>query len=297
VSRSWEDFIDFEDLPEVVNPPEGYIVSANHKLVADDAPIDVGQDWVAPYRAARIEELISATPSATPADCARWQLDDLNGRARLLLPTLLAAIPVSHPAHAVLSTWDMRDAPEAVAPLVFARLVQGLGDEWLDPLLGAELAAQVPDHTQQLDNLILTPSARAAVGITEPLAATVSRVLTTVDLATRYDTVHHIADHHPLGRGGRALRSLFCPPPTPVGGSRHTVCLMAPNREGAVIEGAPWRLVAELAPDGARLGDILRHGSSGHPLSRHYDDQTRQSGLLGIRLPQRWAGPASPGKR
>lgn len=274
VERSWTDFVEFDELPEVVNPPEGYVVSANHKLLADDAPLDVGQDWVAPYRAARIEELILSTARVTPEDCAAWQMDDLNGRARLLLPTLLAAIPATHPAHAVLSTWDCRDTPEAAAPLVFARLVQALGDEWLNPLLGEELAAQVPDHTQQLDNLILNRSARTALGIREPLTHTVEKVLSTLDLHVRYDEVHRIADHHPVGKAIPALRPVFCPPPTPVGGSRHTVCLMAPDRAGTVIEGAPWRLVAELTPDATHVWDALRHGSSGHPLSPHYDDQT-----------------------
>ncbi|QZZ24898.1 penicillin acylase family protein [Streptomyces sp. ST1015] len=49
---------------------------------------------------------------------------------------------------------------------------------------------------------------------------------------------------------------------------------MTPDREGTVVEGAPWRFVAELRPDGPRLWDVLRHGSSGHPRSPHYEDQT-----------------------
>lgn len=33
VARSWERFLEFDALPETVNPDEGYIVSANHKMV------------------------------------------------------------------------------------------------------------------------------------------------------------------------------------------------------------------------------------------------------------------------
>lgn len=276
VSRSWQQFLDFEDLPEVVNPPEGYIVSANHKLVPDDAPIDVGQDWVAPYRATRIEELITTTRQATVGDCACWQLDDLNGRARRLLPTLLAAGPPADPtaaaAYKVLASWDYRDRGDETAPLIFMRLLQAVGDEWFGTVLGPELAALIPDHTQQLDHLILTPAARAALNVS---ANTIARALADIGPTPgRYDDVHQIVDPHPLGKGGAALRSVFCPPPTPVGGSRHTVCLMAPNPQGKVIEGAPWRFVAELTPKGAHVWDVLRHGSSGHPLSPHYDDQT-----------------------
>lgn len=268
VAHSWHEFLDFEELPEVVNPPAGYIVSANHKLVPDDAPIDVGQDWVAPYRAARIEELIIATPRVTAEDCARWQLDDVNGRAGRLLPTLLADAPSD-----LLASWDHRDRGDAAAPLVFMRLVQLLGDGWLGRALGPELAAVVPDHTQLVDHLILNESARASLGLTTPLAEAVTATLREIasEPARRYDDVHRIVDPHPLGKAGVAV---FCRPPTPIGGSRHSVCLMAPNARGEVIEGAPWRFVAELSPNGTRAWDVLRHGSSGHPLSPHYDDQT-----------------------
>lgn len=264
VTRSWQRFLDFDELPEAVNPPEGYIVSANHKLLPDNAQVDVGQDWVAPYRAARIEELIVATPRATPEDCARWQLDDLNGRARKLLPTLLKELPTDSAAYELLASWDYHDRAEAVAPLVFMRLLQIVGDEWLGSAMGPELAAAVPDLTQLLDHLVLNPTSRESLNA-NPIADAVAQIT-----PTRYDDVHRVADPHPLGKAA----AVFHRPPTPVGGSRHTVCLMAPNPQGEVIEGAPWRLVAELAPDGTRIWDVLRHGSSGHPLSPHYDDQT-----------------------
>lgn len=62
---------------------------------------------------------------------------------------------------------------------------------------------------------------------------------------------------------------------------------MTPDRDGAVVEGAPWRFVAELGADGPELRDVLRHGSSGHPRSAHYEDQsaTHAAGeLYSVRL-------------
>jgi acyl-homoserine lactone acylase PvdQ len=266
VARSWRRFLEFDELPEVVDPPEGYIVSANHKLLPDNAPVDVGQDWVAPYRAARIEELVAGSPRATPEDCARWQLDDLNGRARKLLPALLKELPEDSAAYELLAHWDCHDRPEAHAPLVFMRLLQLVGDEWLGNAVGPDLAALVPDLTQLLDHLVLDPTAREALNTG---ADTFSDAATRI-IPTSYAAVHRIVDPHPLAKAA----AVFHRPPTPVGGSRHTVCLMAPNPRGEVIEGAPWRFVAELRPDGTRLWDVLRHGSSGHPRSPHYDDQT-----------------------
>lgn len=281
VAASWQEFVPFDALPESVNPPEGYLVSANHKLLPDDASPDLGGDWMPPYRAERIEELIRATQKVTAGDCARWQTDDLNGRARLLLPLLLAAAPATpagRACHDALATWDCHDRGDAAAPLVFARLMLALADEWLGPL-----AATAPDLVLQVDHLVRTPAAREALGLA-PLAVTVGSLLDRIGRTLtdefgdpsswRYDTEHRITDPHPLGQGGAALRAVFCTPPTPVGGSSQTVGLMAAVREGHVVEGAPWRMVAELEPAGTRIRDVLRHGASGHPASPHYDDQT-----------------------
>lgn len=277
VAESWREFVPFDALPESVNPPEGYVVSANHKLLPDDATPDLGGDWMPPYRAARIEELIVTTPTVTADDCARWQTDDLNGRARLLLPLLLPATPVTPAGVAcreLLAAWDCHDRGDAAAPLVFARLMLALADRWLGPL-----ALTAPDLVLQVDHLVQTPSALGSLGL-PPLAATVSEALDEVGAALgdpssrRYDDEHRITDPHPLGQGGAALRAVFCTPPTPVGGSSQTVGLMAAVREGPVVEGAPWRMVAELTAAGPRVHDVLRHGASGHPASPHYDDQT-----------------------
>jgi penicillin amidase len=282
VAASWRGFVPFDALPEAVNPPEGYLVSANHRLLPDGTGPDLGGDWMPPYRAERIEELIRATPRVSADDCARWQTDDLDGRARALLPLLLPGTAPATPAGAacrsLLSAWDCHDRGDAAAPLVFARLVVALADEWLGPL-----AATAPDLVLQVDHLVRTPSAREALGL-PPLAATVGALLDRVGHALteefgdpsswRYDTVHRITDPHPLGRAGAALRAVFCGLPTPVSGSSQTVGLMGAVREGHVVEGAPWRMVARLDPAGPVLRDVLRHGASGHPASPHYDDQT-----------------------
>ncbi|MDQ3786883.1 MAG: penicillin acylase family protein, partial [Actinomycetota bacterium] len=280
VAASWREFVPFDALPEAVNPPEGYVVSANHKLLPDDERPDLGGDWMPPYRAARIEELIRTTSAVTADDCARWQTDDLNGRARALLPLLhgTPATAAGQACRTLLSTWDCHDRADAAAPLVFARLMIALADEWL-----GRLATTTPDLVLQVDHLVRTRSARDALGL-PPLADTVGKLLDHVGATLteeygppeswRYDTEHRITDPHPLGAGGAALRAVFCTPPTPVGGSSQTVGMMAAVREGHVVEGAPWRMVAELHQDGPHVRDVLRHGASGHPASPHYDDQT-----------------------
>ncbi|WP_204004861.1 penicillin acylase family protein [Micromonospora lutea] len=293
VAESWQELLTFDELPETVNPTEGYVISANHKLVPDDARVQVGADWVAPYRAERIERLILGSGLITAEQCARWQNDVADGRAARVLPALLAALdarpptdPLARAGHRLLSEWDGYARADQPAPLIFFRLVQALVERWVSEPLGTDLAASMPDLTLQLDHLILHEEARRELGETEPLPVVVSDALCRAieTIATehgadpegwRYDAVHRIDDRHPIGNALPALRGLFGGETTPVAGSGHSVCLMTPDRSGAAIEGAPWRFVAEVGPAEPILRDVLRHGSSGLPGSVHYDDQTQ----------------------
>src|SRR5205807_7511312 len=50
----WESTIPYEDLPSVVDPPEGFIVTANNRIVPDDYPHHITSEWLDGYRARRI---------------------------------------------------------------------------------------------------------------------------------------------------------------------------------------------------------------------------------------------------
>ena len=60
----WNGTIPFDELPEVYNPPKGYIVSANNEIFDSRYPYSIiGSAFVLPYRAMRIEELIGRNHS------------------------------------------------------------------------------------------------------------------------------------------------------------------------------------------------------------------------------------------
>ncbi len=54
----WTGFIKSKDLPYVINPEKGFIVSANNFITSDKAEYGVSHSFVFPHRAARIAELI-----------------------------------------------------------------------------------------------------------------------------------------------------------------------------------------------------------------------------------------------
>ena len=71
----WEGTIPFEEAPSVVNPPEGYIVTANNRIVGDDHPHHITSEWLDGYRARRIEEMLGERERHSLDDFARMQTD------------------------------------------------------------------------------------------------------------------------------------------------------------------------------------------------------------------------------
>jgi penicillin amidase len=68
----WNGFIPRNELPRVLNPPEGFIVTANNRVPPRGYRHLITHDWSAPYRYERIKDLlISVTPDQVSANMMR----------------------------------------------------------------------------------------------------------------------------------------------------------------------------------------------------------------------------------
>ena len=86
------DYVPFDGLPNVLDPDEGFIVTANQAVIGPDYPYYLTDDWDRGYRSQRIRDLHrAATGTATLSvdDMAAIQLDDRNPLAPVLVPYLL----------------------------------------------------------------------------------------------------------------------------------------------------------------------------------------------------------------
>ena len=89
----WVGLVPFEELPSLLNPPEGYIETANQPVNRRGTLPFIGVEGAHGYRASRIEELIEARSDHTVRSMQEIQFDNRDGGAAVLMPYLLDIDP------------------------------------------------------------------------------------------------------------------------------------------------------------------------------------------------------------
>jgi penicillin amidase len=144
----WSGFIPFDELPNVLNPPTGFIATANNKVVPDDYPHHLASEWSAPYRAQRITDLLAADDSITVEDMRNIHAQTYSLPAEALRPYLLAVEAeddLQAEALEMVEKWDLcNEADQSGASiyqvwywfLVQNTLRDELGSDLMDEYLG-----------------------------------------------------------------------------------------------------------------------------------------------------------------
>ena len=116
------DYVPFETLPSVLDPAEGFIVTANQAVTGPDYPYHLGADWDRGYRSERIRELLQAEGELSVSEMAALQLDDFNPMAPTLVPYLLdledLGSAYDRAGQDLLRGWDFRQ-PAGSAPAAY----------------------------------------------------------------------------------------------------------------------------------------------------------------------------------
>ncbi|MFL5735319.1 MAG: penicillin acylase family protein [Chloroflexia bacterium] len=127
----WTGYIPFYELPHLDNPPEGYVVTANNRVVGDDYPHFLSREFAGGDRAQRIVEMIEAREeSGRKADMAytrQMQFDQLSVAARVVvgyLRELRAEDAELGDVLKLIEEWDCRLSPESAAAAVYEVFLQ-----------------------------------------------------------------------------------------------------------------------------------------------------------------------------
>lgn len=301
ISRSWADgavgwdgYVAAQDLPRVVNPPEGYLVSANDRRIGKDYPEIIGHHFEHGYRAYRITQRLQHLPAFNEATMFALQLDTESEfyafyqqlALAVLTPNVAQSAAELQDLRAALLAWNGRADKDSIglpvlvefrkqlAASVFApflatcrQLEPGFYYDWryadtpLLALLNAKIPALLPDagHFADWDAFILAQLKISAARV-KAQASTPTLTGSTWGIINRAQIGHPFSMVLPL------LSHWLDMPNQPLAGCDFCVRFIKP------AFGASERMV--VSP--AHLDAALLHmpgGQSGHPASPNYRDQ------------------------
>jgi penicillin amidase len=295
----WDGWVPYEEMPELVDPEEGYVLTANNRITPEGYPHHITSDWLDGYRARRIEDLLAAGEEHDLDGFQAMQVD-MHSIPGLETAHRLARLRPrdQHETAAIecLRSWDGQMSPDSVAATIYqaftlrlarevARAAIGdrdLAERWLDRADNGFLKHVSSPWRWQSHLLALWEEGDESL-IGRPWDGLVLDALrgALADLADRFGPdqpnwtwgrVHALEFPHALGSANPIFARLFNRR-LEVGGAQETIAQVGwdPNDPYSAIWAPAWRMVADPAdPERSRWQAFT--GQSGHVASAHYDD-------------------------
>lgn len=283
--HEWRGPIPFERMPRELDPDQGYVVTANNRLVPDDHPDYLCTDCHPTHRADRVSERIERVKGLTAGDMADILRDTDSARAREIVGHIVETGGDADLIQ-VLDAWDGRMDAGLVAPTVYFRIRQEMTRSLarlsgLDAASGHPAASPAPgipalnqlwwtlpellraDDTSLLSGSTWTEVIREAV-------ATVAEG----PAPEPWGEAHLPIFTHPLQHLFPDAPGAQPPACDPIGGDGDCICATGafPGTGTRSVYGSVARYVFDLADwDNSRW--VVLHGTSGHPGDPHYSDQ------------------------
>ncbi len=294
-----DDFVPFGEMPNVSNPEQGFVATANNQPMPYGEGPFLGIDWLDGYRISRIREIVESRDDWDVNDTMQAQLDNLSIPWRDMKHHVLSVEPAttrSQLAQEMLRQWDGVVDADSIGATVYEFLVMemtrrvaqakapksweyviGKGDTAIHTL--TLLAGRRVGH---LVNLLKTqPADWSDVSFTqlvdESLAAAISELQTRYGNDAegwRWGNVRPLTLKHSVGN-----KKLFAPifnlGPVPWGGDANTVSQAGVDPRdpaGNPLVCASMRMVLDVGNWDENFF-VLPVGQSGNPLSPHYGDQ------------------------
>ena len=264
--------IPYDDIPQVYNPPDGIIWSANQRQVTADYPYYIGtaSNWFDPgYRANEIHRVLSQGGKLSAADMMALQTDTRDYLASDIVPILEQAIPASAEKD-ILATWDYRMEIDSPAATIWWNFWQSYLAQTFDPTwksMGVKVArSEVNDALgQYLEASTIGDPAKASGAMSLAFGATISNL--TKQLGSDPSTWTWGKVHQRVIQNLAQVTGLDYGP-RPDRGDANTP-LAAPDFPSA--HGPSWRMVVDWGA--GTFQGIYPGGQSENPASAWYDNR------------------------
>jgi penicillin amidase len=283
----WAGYIPFEKLPEVFDPSQGILATANARITPDGYPYEITLDWGPPYRNERIWQVLASKEKMTQADMLALQNDTMSELDQTIAQRIAYAVdhaksPTKRMRQAadLIRSWDGAITTDSAAAAIVNATRVALWPMILQPRLGSATALYTwKSRSFAQEELVTKMPARwlppDKADWNELLAAALERGLNDAhapsDLAhwkwgseNRLEAKHPLFGINPWIQRFVGLRTGL--PRAALPGDGTTV------RPGLTKNGASERFTADPGdPEHATMNIVT--GESGNPASEWYADQ------------------------
>ncbi|MFA5972750.1 MAG: penicillin acylase family protein [Lentimicrobiaceae bacterium] len=159
--NDWQGFHAPEDLPQVYNPEEGIIITANNNL-NHHGKVAPSNMPMGAYRAERIEQLIKAKSKLEVADFQKMQYDTYSLQAKQFMEIIRPLLPDSEAGN-ILKEWDLGYNTNSKGAFLFEMIYRSLLNEVFGNALGKSLVEFLQNETglfidfyQNFDRILLS---------------------------------------------------------------------------------------------------------------------------------------------
>jgi penicillin amidase len=291
----WLGIVPFEEMPHLFDPPSGFIVTANNKVVADSYPHIIGHDYADPFRAERIQERLAASPHISLEEMEKLQGDVHSLAAAAFRPYLAAVKPANdleRRALDLVQKWNLEFTTDSAGAVIYYSWYRSLLPAILGDELGEEkmktgrdmLAGQAPvfarlmkegtspwfddrrtPQVETRDDIVRRSFSEAVRFLAEQLGDDPAK--------WQWGALHTVVfAHQPFGN--TPLAKLFNGKSVPVPGEVSTIDAAVPSLDDPFKApfGSSQRLLVDLSDLGRSLS-VNSTGQSGLLFHRHREDQ------------------------
>lgn len=290
----WNGYIPFNELPYTLNPAEGFIATANDRIVGNDYDHFITADWDYGFRANRIVEMLKNAPGKIESSyIQKMQADDYDASAATLVPILMnVKLNDSHldEVRALLKNWDFQaqadSAPAAIYEVFWKNLLAKTfdddlpkrywpsgGDRWFEVMRNLKADSQwwddktTKDVVETRDDIFAAAFKDAVTELEKTLGKDSSK--------WKWGDLHVSNFRNAsLGESGvGVIENLFNRGPYPTSGGGSIVNATSWDAtEGYETTDLPsMRAIYDLSNLSNSL-TVHTTGESGHAYNRHYDD-------------------------
>jgi penicillin amidase len=276
-------YIPFDKMPSTVDPPSGFLATANARVTTDASPYPITDLWMDPYRIQRIYKSLDGRDGLTPKDMLAVQTDIYSEVDQEMGHRFAYAIDRSNSTDAqlrkaadLMRSWDGRLTTDSAAASLVTQTRAVLWPMILEPRLGKLAEDYHWDESQFAEEEIVMHAKpewlpKAYKNFDELLAAAVKKAMHDGNAPDNvadwtYGSWHVVELDHPLAKFLPFIGRVADQGPLPLSGDKTTVKQVMRSNGPSQRFTMDWSNI-----DGSTENIVL--GESGNPLSPYFRDQ------------------------